>query len=339
MKKILLASILSSSMMIFSGCGTTGDDNNTTASTCGGDLSMLSGDNPVITLEGDTEVEISLGTTTVLANDNFCAFDPQDGDLTQFVNRTNDIDFSRAGTYTVTYFVEDNDGNSDTKTRTVTIVDSNNVDVGQQEETYGEGDVYGLTGEYGTDLEGNVDLGEQVGGNTEYTGEYSGDTWAEGTGSSIDSFKQWYSSVCGNRFNSSLYNAGSGEYAGTISCSNRSLQTIDLRELSIFSSIQGLDLSGNQLTDIDFSQLGLNQLSNNTKILVSLNIKNNNLSTNDFDLFKPLFYLKNINEIHLGGNNFNYTCDDLYRLRTSVLNNKSLYIDREVEQNCPSLNN
>jgi peptidoglycan hydrolase CwlO-like protein len=58
MKKNFITLIIFS-MIIFSGCGTTSDDSNTTASTCNGDLSMLSGDKPVITLEGDTEIEIS----------------------------------------------------------------------------------------------------------------------------------------------------------------------------------------------------------------------------------------------------------------------------------------
>ncbi len=315
MKKILTASIISS-MIIFSGCGTIGDDNNSTS--CGGDLSMLSGDKPVITLEGDTEIEISLGTQEVLANDKFCAYDPQDGDLSQDVVRENNIDFSRAGVYQVTYTVMDSDGNTDIKSRTVTIVDNNNNTNG-----------YNYDGEQQTIL-------EDYGTNTSSSDGYS---WSEGTGSSIESFKSWYNSVCGQRFNASLYNESTGKYDGTIICSNRNLQTINLNELSIFSTINGLDLSNNQLTDIDFSQLGLNELTNNTKILYSLNIKNNYLRTNNFDLFRPLHYLKNINKLYIGGNNFNYDCDELYELRTKIFNNRTLDIDREREQNCPSLQN
>jgi hypothetical protein len=300
MKKVIVASILSS-MIIFNGCGDTTEENN-----CGVDVSMLSGDNPLITLQGDTEIEIPLGTTEVLADDSFCAYDPQDGDLSQSVVRTNNIDFSRAGVYQVTYTVEDSDGFTDTKYRTVTIVDEQNPNGNEQ-----------------SLLDTTTD----------------GSLWSDVTGGTIESFKDWYSSVCGQTFDDSAYNANTGQYNGTIYCSNRNLQTIDLSELSIFSTIQGLDLSGNQLTDIDFSKLGLNELTNNTKILISLNLKNNQLNTDNFDLFRPLHYLKNIDKLYIGGNYFNYSCDDLYKLRTEIFNNRTLSIDREVELNCPSIRN
>ncbi|SFV64697.1 hypothetical protein MNB_SV-12-112 [hydrothermal vent metagenome] len=255
MNKILVTSIIFG-MIIFSGCGDTGNDGNTTT-TCGSNVDMLSGDNPVITLEGDTEIEISLGTTEVLSGDSYCAYDPQDGDLTQYIQRTNNIDFNRAGVYTVTYYVEDSDGYSDTKTRTVTIVDSNNAN--QQ----GDSGYY-LGEEQGADYDSNPDLGEEIGGN--------------GGGSAtidIDSFIAWYSNTCNGTFDLRLYNETTGSYSGTIDCSNQGLEYIDLTQLGVFSSIDKIDLSKNKLTDIDFSPIkdiqGLNYLliNNNTATLKS----------------------------------------------------------------------
>ena len=339
MKKNLAFSIIAS-IMIFSGCGTTGDDNNATDP----NLAILDEDKPMIFLEknpetGSIDIELALGTDpSNIPEYGYSAEDMVDGIISDNVKRSNDINVNRVGTYTVTYFVEDTDGFSDTKTRRVTVVDANN-------NNSSDGDPYdNYNTDYSNDSStdnphtvGGFDLGTPVGGGE--TTQNNGNTWAEGTGSSIDSFKNWYGSVCGQTFNASLYNATTGKYSGTITCSNRSLQTINLNELSIFSTINGLDLSYNQLTDIDFSQLGLNQLTNNMKILVSLNLKNNNLNTQDFNLFRPLHYLKNIDQLNIGGNNFNYTCDDLYKLRTEILNNRSLTIDREVEQSCPSLTN
>jgi methionine-rich copper-binding protein CopC len=117
MKRALISTIFSLSLILsttfFSGCGST-DDNRT-----------LSGEKPQITLYGDTDVTINLGTTSIEGdNYGYEAMDPQDGDITDKVQITNDIDFTRAGTYTVTYTVTDSDGNSDTKYRYIHIVDN-----------------------------------------------------------------------------------------------------------------------------------------------------------------------------------------------------------------------
>ncbi|NEW59914.1 DUF5011 domain-containing protein [Sulfurovum sp. bin170] len=320
MKQILTASIISS-MIIFSGCGSTeGDDN----------LGVLDDDKPRITLTanpdtGSTDIELRLGDTQI-PEYGYIAEDVVDGDLSVDVQRTNDIDLTKVGTYTITYFVEDTDGYTDTKTRTVTIVASN--------DDYSNGDY--SNDEYSDDLstynpnaEGNIDLGEQIG--SSQGADY---------GAGIDGFTSWYYDVCNQNFNASLYNAGTGSYNGTITCSNN-LNSIDLTPVSIFTTINGLDLSNNNLTYIDFSVLGLNESTNNTKILKSLDLRTNSLNTQNFDLFRPLHYLKDIDKLYIANNNFNYTCDDLYKLRTDkeLFNNGSLDIDREREQNCPSLQN
>lgn len=197
-------------------------------------------DKPRITLYGNSDIYINLGTTTVLENDSFIATDTVDGDLTYSVTRTDDIDFTRVGVYTVTYFVEDSDGNSDTKTRRVTILDnssSSNNDNYENEDS---------------------DLGTPIGGSG-----YS----------AIEDFKIWYYNTCGESFNSALYNASTGRYRGKINCSNKDLDYIDLSTLSVFSAIDTIDLSHNRLTNIDFSPIldieGLNYLyiNNNTEEL------------------------------------------------------------------------
>ncbi len=98
---------------IFTGCG--GDDNNSTAS---------DGQTPIITLQGDTNIQIPLGTMTI-PEDGYSAFDFQDGDITDKVIRTDNIDWNRAGDYEVTYTVTDSDGNVGRAVRHVKIVNGN----------------------------------------------------------------------------------------------------------------------------------------------------------------------------------------------------------------------
>jgi len=72
----------------------------------------LNGDNPVIVKQGDPYVEP--GAT---ASDNV------DGDLTDQIEISGDVDTSKIGTYTVTYTVSDSVGNVTTVERTVNVVE------------------------------------------------------------------------------------------------------------------------------------------------------------------------------------------------------------------------
>ncbi len=98
---------------IFTGCG--GDDSNSTAS---------DGETPIITLQGDTNIQIPLGTMTI-PEDGYTAYDFQDGDLTDKVERSDNIDWNRAGDYEVIYTVTDSDGNVGRAVRHVKIVNDN----------------------------------------------------------------------------------------------------------------------------------------------------------------------------------------------------------------------
>ncbi len=356
-KNKIVASLLFALMSInFTACNSTGvNDNNTT----------LNENRPVITLKGPIDIQIPLGTRSVLdGGDEYSAFDQQDGDLSSKVQRTNDIDFSKAGVYHITYTVTDSDGFNDKKQRIVTIKASNTqpytggttytgsvpvisfsdgdtlfLNVGQDYNRYTysaidledgditnsvsvEGDLttaqLNTQGTYSVyysviDSDGNSITKER----TIYVG-YSNDI---GT-TDIESFKSWYSQTCGQTFNDALYNENTGQYNGAINCSSQGLSDIDLTNLSIFTTIRSLDLSHNNLTYIDFNQLDLSV--NNVKVLEKLDISNNQLS--DKSMFDPLFNLKNINELWIQGNNFDYSRKADREALYKKLNNRSLTI-------------
>ena len=122
-------------MLILTGCG-----EETVEDGYNGDI-VDTENAPVITLQGDKNIEITLGTRTI-NEPGFTATDPQEGDITQDVKVTHDINLDRVGTYTVSYNVTDSDGYSaNTVTRTVTIIDpnegtDNNITVFNGGETY-----------------------------------------------------------------------------------------------------------------------------------------------------------------------------------------------------------
>ena len=99
----------------FTGCA---DSNSTTSS---------DGVTPTITLHGNKNIEIPLGTTSI-PEDGYTAVDFQDGDITENVTISNNIDVTKAGYYEVRYSVTDSDGNVATAIRTVRIIgnDGNN---------------------------------------------------------------------------------------------------------------------------------------------------------------------------------------------------------------------
>ena len=78
---------------------------------------------PVITLTGDAEVTIEVGTT--YEDDGATADDNYDGDITGAIVTDNPVDDSVVGQYTVTYDVTDaNDNDAVQVTRTVNVVDT-----------------------------------------------------------------------------------------------------------------------------------------------------------------------------------------------------------------------
>ncbi len=372
--RILASLLLGLSSMTFSGCGTGDDPTTTTAGTSGVDqTACLSGDKPTIFLEGDTTIEIPLGTYTVLENgDPYSACDPQDGDLSSAVVRNHNINFEQAGTYQISYNVTDSDGNAaDTKYRTVIISDgaysvysggtTQQAPVGSLPViTFGDGDfntlfltvgeVFDRTDYRADDLEdGDLTSRVQISGDyvdTTQEGTYTvtytvtdsdGNTVSRDriiyvgnsadlgtqllTSGDIDSFKAWYSNTCNGTFIESAYNPTTAEYNSKIDCSNQGLNSIDLTPLSIFKTIKSLDLSHNNLSSIDFNQLGLEE--NNVKVLEDLDLSYNNFSYIDFT---PLHNLKNINRLWIQGNNLDYDTEEEREELYKIFNNRSLTI-------------
>ena len=74
---------------------------------------------PELTLVGDSKITLTQGGT--YSEPGFTASDNCDGDLTESVRISGKVNTSKAGTYTLTYSVEDSYGNSAEATRTVVV--------------------------------------------------------------------------------------------------------------------------------------------------------------------------------------------------------------------------
>ena len=74
---------------------------------------------PEIVLEGETSLTLTAGGT--YTEPGYTATDDVDGDLTDKVEVSGEVDCSRAGTYTITYTVKDSFGNAASVTRTVKV--------------------------------------------------------------------------------------------------------------------------------------------------------------------------------------------------------------------------
>ena len=77
---------------------------------------------PVITILGENPIDIEVFSD--YADAGATAYDNVDGDLTDSIVTTDNVNTNVLGTYYVSYSVEDNSGNSETKTRTVNVVDT-----------------------------------------------------------------------------------------------------------------------------------------------------------------------------------------------------------------------
>lgn len=77
---------------------------------------------PIITLKGDKEIEIPYGETYI--EDGYEAIDNLDGDLTEQVKVTSNIDDSKLGSYEIIYEVTDLEGNKGKTKRIIHIIDN-----------------------------------------------------------------------------------------------------------------------------------------------------------------------------------------------------------------------
>lgn len=75
---------------------------------------------PVITVIGISPISHCIGIEYV--DEGATAVDEEDGDITDKIVTSNNVDKDQIGTYTVVYTVEDKAGNSATATRTVNVI-------------------------------------------------------------------------------------------------------------------------------------------------------------------------------------------------------------------------
>ena len=86
--------------------------------------SLVFANNPVITLNGDSVVELYLNS--YYDDPGATAFDAEDGDLSGSIVVTGNYDSSTVGSYVLAYSVTDSDGNESVKIRTINVVDEIN---------------------------------------------------------------------------------------------------------------------------------------------------------------------------------------------------------------------
>jgi hypothetical protein len=77
------------------------------------DITIIKAEAPVITLLGESEVSLELGSTYTDAGAT--AVDNIDGDITSNICSSSTVDVNTVGTYTVTYNVSDAAGNAATQ--------------------------------------------------------------------------------------------------------------------------------------------------------------------------------------------------------------------------------
>ena len=134
---------------------------------------------PVITLVGDAEITVEVGTT--YTDLGATASDNSDGDITADINVTNPVDTSVIGSYTVTYNVDDSNGNAATGViRTVNVTDTTApviTLVGDAVVDLSVGDTYSESGATASDnYDGDISADVVIGGDsvdTSTVGQYT----------------------------------------------------------------------------------------------------------------------------------------------------------------------
>ena len=82
---------------------------------------------PELRLNGDSEITLAVGTE--FEDPGYTATDDFDGDLTDKVVRSGNVDSSKAGTYVITYTVQDSAGNVTSQKRTIIYEEFNKIEV------------------------------------------------------------------------------------------------------------------------------------------------------------------------------------------------------------------
>ncbi len=121
MQKVLafIYFLIISSVLLFSGCGSSGGGSSTSSTNSGGGQHNANSSAPIITLKGNKKIALQLGE--VFTDPGVEAIDDIDGDISSLVSVNSNVDYSKAGNYTITYTVRDSSGNETTIKRDVDI--------------------------------------------------------------------------------------------------------------------------------------------------------------------------------------------------------------------------
>ena len=77
---------------------------------------------PVINLKGSKNITVKVNGN--YNEDGYTAIDNLDGDITSKVKVNRNVDFSKVGTYSITYEVEDSNGNKGSNIRTINVIEN-----------------------------------------------------------------------------------------------------------------------------------------------------------------------------------------------------------------------
>jgi pimeloyl-ACP methyl ester carboxylesterase len=78
---------------------------------------------PIINILGDNPLKISASSTEIYTDPGATASDTIDGDITENISTSSDVDLTTVGTYSVVYTVSDGAGNIASSTRTVEVIE------------------------------------------------------------------------------------------------------------------------------------------------------------------------------------------------------------------------
>ncbi len=114
-------SIVLATLLSFSGCGGGEGGSLPSSNNFNSNLQAQYEGFPAVTINGDKKVYLTIGET--YQDEGVSAIDTEDGDLTQSIKTTSNVNFSQPGRYKITYEVTDRDGHTTTVDRKVYIQD------------------------------------------------------------------------------------------------------------------------------------------------------------------------------------------------------------------------
>lgn len=106
-------------------------------------IKLVDKEKPEISLNGENTMYLKLNAK--YSEQGAKATDEIDGDLTDKIEVTGEVNTAKSGKYTITYTVKDNSGNEAKKTRTIYVNTTNNVNTNQGDNSGGTGGTIFLT--------------------------------------------------------------------------------------------------------------------------------------------------------------------------------------------------